>query len=237
MVFDVKTVKPTLVNTGGEPSDVLLKLREGAEQNAIAFFKSRYKKDGALKDAPDGMYTWIISREGTLFAAQPISNQELGTLHINMAMFNGIHKEDVVAAGELRKEGHNVTFNLQSGSFMEQVYSRGSKNGGNAGGRAALETPKNLAEEKFISIGLNPIFNEAPMINAAPILTRPENYEALQKFFESNVRSRLSQPKKKPRKLNNGGGGGGDGGGIMTLNFGGGSRRTRRRRQTRRRHR
>lgn len=219
MVFVVKTVKPTLVNTGGEPGDVLLKLREGSEQNAIAFFKSRYKTDVTLTDAPDGMYTWIISKEGTLFAAQPISNQELGTLHINLAMFNGIHKEDVVAAGELRKVGHDVTFNLQSGSFMEQVFSRG--------GRAALEIPKNLAVQTFRSIGLNPIFNEAPMINAAPILTRPENYEVLKGFFEPNVRSRLSPP-KKPRKLNNGGGGNG-----KVLNFSGGSRRTRRRRTRR----
>ena len=230
MVFVVKTVKPTLVNTGGEPSNVLLKLREGAEQNAINFFTSRYKTDVTLTDAPDGMYTWIISKEGTLFAAQPISNQELGTLHVNLAMFNGIHKEDVVAAGELRKEGPNVTFNLQSGSFMEQVYSKGSKNGGNAGGRAALEIPKNLAVQTFRSIGLNPIFNEAPMINAAPILTRPENYEVLKEFFEPNVRSRLSPPKKKPRKLNNGGGGNGG----KVLEFGGGSRRTRRRSRTRR---
>lgn len=153
------------------------------------------------------MYTWIITREGTLFAAQPISNQELGALHINLAMFNGINKEDVVAAGELLKEGPNVTFNLQSGSFMEQVYSKGSKNGGNAGGRAALEFPKKLAEEKFRSIGLNPIFNEAPMINAEPILTRSENYKVLTEFFEPNVMSRLSPPKKL-RKLNNGGGGG-----------------------------
>lgn len=221
MVFVVKTVKPTLVNTGGEPNDVRLKLKDGSEQNAIAFFKSRYKKDGALKDAPDGMYTWIISREGTLFAAQPISNQELGTLHVNLAMFNNIDNKDVMAAGELRKVGHDVTFNLQSGSFMEQVFS--------TGGLAALETPKNLAEEKFRSIGLNPIFNEAPMINAAPILTRPENYEALQQFFESNVRYKLSQPKKKQRGLKNGGGGGGG----KVLEFGGGSRRTRRRRTRR----
>lgn len=228
MVFVVKTVKPTLVNTGGEPSVVLLKLREEAEQNAIAFFKSRYKKDGALKDAPDGMYTWIISKEGTLFAAQPISNQELGTLHVNLAMFNDIPKDDVAAAGELLKVGHDVTFNLQSGSFMEQVYSKGSKNGGNAGGRAALEIPKKLAVQTFRSIGLNPIFNEAPMINAAPILTRPENYEVLKGFFEPNVRSRLSPP-KKPRKLNNGGGSNGG----KVLNFSGGSRRTRRRRTRR----
>ena len=196
------------------------------------------------------MYTWIISKEGTLFAAQPISNQELGTLHINLAMFNNIDNKDVIAAGELRKVGHDVTFNLQSGSFMEQVFSRGSKNGGNAGGQAALEIPKNLAVQKFRSIGLNPIFNEAPMINANPILTRPENYKALQQFFKPNSSYGISPPNKKSRKLNNGGGGGGgdgggggggggggDGGGRMALEFGGGSRRTRRRRQTGRRHR
>ena len=235
MVFVVKTVKPTLVNTGGKPNDVRLKLKDGSEQNAINFFTSRYKTDVTLTDAPDGMYTWIISKEGTLFAAQPISNQELGTLHVNLAMFNDINREDVIAAGELRKEGPNVTFNLQSGSFMGQVYSKGSKHGDNAGGRAALEFPKKLAEEKFRSIGLNPIFNEAPMINAAPILTRSENYKALQKFFEPNSSYGISPPKKKQRVLKNGGGGGGGGGKV--LEFGGGSRRTRRRRQTRRRHR
>jgi hypothetical protein len=137
-------------------------------------------------------------------------------------MFNDIDKEDVVAAGELRKEGPNVTFNLQSGSFMEQVYSRG--------GQAALEIPNQLAVQKFRSIGLTPIFNEAPMINAAPILTRPENYEALKGFFESNVRSRLSPPKKKKRNID-------FGGGVPPLKFGGGSRNSRRRcRRTRRRH-
>lgn len=147
------------------------------------------------------MYTWIITREGTLFAAQPISNQELGTLHINLAMFNGIHKEDVVAAGELRKVGHDVTFNLQSGSFMEQVYSRGSKNGGNAGGRAALEFPKKLAEEKFRSIGLNPIFNEAPMINAEPILTRSENYKVLTEFFRTKCNVQTISTKEEAEEI------------------------------------
>lgn len=44
MVFVVKTVKPTLVNTGGEPSDVLLKLREEAEQQAIAFLSPDTRK-------------------------------------------------------------------------------------------------------------------------------------------------------------------------------------------------
>lgn len=192
--FAVKRVKPTVV----EDHDILLKLREGAANAAIAYFQSKYKKDGALTDAPDGLYTWIISADGQLIAAQPISNQELGTLHNNLAVLNGIAPDNVYAAGELNKTGSNVTFNLQSGSFMQRVFEKG--------GAAALAPHIERAAEKFASIGLHPIFDESPMINATRIQTSAQNYANLSEFFEKNVTSppKAARPSRKRAEPNSG---------------------------------
>lgn len=83
----------------------------------------------------DGIYTWILkarlpgARETRpemskpLFLAAPVTgNQEVGSLHINLDMW--LESEDtfhVVAAGELRKSGDAVEFNLKSGTYMENV--------------------------------------------------------------------------------------------------------------------
>jgi len=83
-----------------------------------------HKKGAAFTDAPDGIYTWIMYKDGSTFevyAGKIRSNQELGTLHQNLSWC--VEKE-VMFAGELRKMGHHVDYNLQSGTYMSRQFTR-----------------------------------------------------------------------------------------------------------------
>ena len=67
-----------------------------------------HKKGAAFTDAPDGIYTWIMYKDGSTFevyAGKIRSNQEVGTLHQNL--HTCVHKT-VQFAGELRKARHHV---------------------------------------------------------------------------------------------------------------------------------
>jgi hypothetical protein len=85
-------------------------------QQIIDIFKARMISD--LATAEDGIYTWII-KDGVMYLSKTLSNQEIGTLHVNLDMFSG--DGSVVAAGELHKEGTTVTYNLRSGTYMEKI--------------------------------------------------------------------------------------------------------------------
>ena len=71
-----------------------------------------------FRGAPDGVYTWIESEKG-FFAVQVRSGVELATLHKNIA-----HRTEstlVYMAGECKKEGDTVSFNLESGTFKKHI--------------------------------------------------------------------------------------------------------------------
>jgi hypothetical protein len=83
-----------------------------------------HKKGAAFTDAPDGIYTWIMYKDGSTFevyAGKIRSNQELGTLHQNLSW---CVEKAVMFAGELRKTGHHVDYNLQSGTYMSRQFTR-----------------------------------------------------------------------------------------------------------------
>jgi len=79
-----------------------------------------YDKTGILTPAaPDGIYTWIIySTSGTkLFVATPVKDAfEIGVKH--GVTVTRVGAKRVHAAGELRKVGTIVSFNIQSGTYM-----------------------------------------------------------------------------------------------------------------------
>jgi hypothetical protein len=72
-----------------------------------------------LTRAENGIYTWIIKDDGKMYLSKTLGNQEIGSLHVNLDMYSG--DANVVAAGELKKEGDTVTYNLRSGTYMEKV--------------------------------------------------------------------------------------------------------------------
>jgi len=86
-------------------------------KSALEWFKAKLVINEALAGAADGIYSWLL-KEG-VFAALPVeSEQEIGSVHANLWSWTP-EMGRVVAAGELRKEGKTVEYNLQSGSFMK----------------------------------------------------------------------------------------------------------------------
>jgi hypothetical protein len=68
--------------------------------------------------APDGIYTWIRSEKG-FFACKVFSALEIGTLHNNLA--DRTQSLRIYGAGECKKTGKAVIYNLQSGTFTRNL--------------------------------------------------------------------------------------------------------------------
>lgn len=153
-----ETVKPN-------GTRVKYKLSEQLEKPvaaAIAHFRSKFIYDAAFAAAGDGPYTWLLKQrtdngELMLVASKTRSQQELGTLHVNLAAYSPAGT--VIAAGEFVKAGSEVLFNLQSGSFMQAIFKK-------------IKTPANKDAKReeliqvignyLVGMGLNPKFNTAP---------------------------------------------------------------------------
>ena len=120
----------------------------------------------AIAAGPDGPYTWILKQTGgpggaggsqTLAAARTTTQQELGTLHVNLDHYTG--EGEIVAAGEFLKAGATVLYNLQSGTYMARNFPKRASAAENS---ATLEGLKAIAEAAFTAIGLAPTYNKAP---------------------------------------------------------------------------
>jgi len=113
--FILKTGRATLAEDGNQYR--FIRPYKRAAQEIIDTFKTRMLSD--LTRAEDGIYTWIIKDDGKMYLSKTLGNQEIGSLHVNLDMYSG--DGNVVAAGELKKEGDTVTYNLRSGTYMEKV--------------------------------------------------------------------------------------------------------------------
>jgi hypothetical protein len=113
--FILKTGRATLGEDGNQYR--FIRPYKRAAQEIIDKFKARMLSD--LTRAEDGIYTWIIKDDGKMYLSKTLGNQEIGSLHVNLDMYSG--DANVVAAGELKKEGDTVTYNLRSGTYMEKV--------------------------------------------------------------------------------------------------------------------
>jgi hypothetical protein len=102
----------------------------------IKGFQPRLLVDENVRDAPDGIYCWILREKEKVrrvYAMKVICKQEIGSLHNFIFLlssgpgnlltegdrFKDAH--EVIAAGELLVNGGERLFNLQSGSFMEPI--------------------------------------------------------------------------------------------------------------------
>lgn len=106
--------------------------------------RDRMVHDERVAEAEEGIYTWILKR-GHLHASRLLSNQEIGTLHVDLNMMT-LEERDIgeekgissttlanrreeeampMAAGELllvRRGGEtHLYFNLQSGTYSEKL--------------------------------------------------------------------------------------------------------------------
>jgi hypothetical protein len=81
-----------------------------------------------IVEAEPGIYTWII-KNGILYAARIFTQQEIGTLHLDLDRQTSIgksdYKQNIFSAGELKissSQGNPVIyFNLQSGTYTAKL--------------------------------------------------------------------------------------------------------------------
>jgi hypothetical protein len=99
------------------------------------YFNKKIFKNEALSDAPDGIYTWIQTKKNTeteyddIYATQIESNQEIGTLHMNLIyLIEKINPSLIVdISGELEiktdPESRNkiISYNFKSGYFFKTI--------------------------------------------------------------------------------------------------------------------
>jgi len=127
---------------------------EKSESAVTNYFRKNILLNAAIGSGPDGYYTWLfkLTGEGPLFvAAQTRSEQELGTLHVNMDHLTT--PGEVLLAGEFMKVGERILFNLQSGTYMQRRMK----------GISAAKRSKMIDDSitEFAKIGLIATFNEA----------------------------------------------------------------------------
>lgn len=108
-----------------------------------------------FRDAPDGIYLYIVSDKG-FFANQVRSYAELGTVHRILATDSGSSK--VYFAGEIRKTGIHITYNLFSGTYTLVILKH------NPQMEDLEERMKTNAERILREFGLNPAFLNVPYI-------------------------------------------------------------------------
>ena len=107
----------------------------------VQAFLPRMLTDDQIRDASEGVYCWILREtegERHVYAMKVISQQEIGSLHNFLFVLTSdrsvpltfeerfINAAEVIAAGELRirnqNEERDISWNLQSGSFMEPIF-------------------------------------------------------------------------------------------------------------------
>jgi len=140
--FVLKAQTPTITETG----ESILFEQITDMDGAVEFFKAKIKINEEIPDADDGIYSWLL-KEGGLIMAPVESNQESGSVHANLWSWTPTLGK-VIAAGELEKNGNEVSYNLKSGSFMKPWLRKESD-------QAAMTYRVN---SKINSLGLRPFF-------------------------------------------------------------------------------
>ena len=168
MLFPIKGHRRTQSAHNASGKSRTRKYRAPRTKPLTAFIEHRRAKvllNAAIATGPNGPYSWILKhteRPGTsplvtLAAAPVTTQQELGTLHVNLDYYTG--DGSVVAAGEFLKSGATALFNLQSGSYMVPYFPKGEVPATLDATLAGLQA---LAAGAFTTIGLVPTYNKAP---------------------------------------------------------------------------
>lgn len=150
-----------------------------------SYFKEKIIINDGIVHADPGIYTWVmIANEDNsyvdFYAANTISMQELGSLHKNIVDAMGQEASFVVAAGELKKTEHKITFNLLSGTYMEPM-GRGKSNEEK---QHVKKTAHSIAHARFRAFGINqPEYTNENILAKENIRTPPEIIELLNRLF------------------------------------------------------
>ena len=83
-----------------------------------------FNKDELL-NASDGIYNWLLysdtSEDIKFISTQIVSPYDIGTTHQSIACNNKVDAVVIYGAGELKKEGNKIIFNLVSGTFTKKL--------------------------------------------------------------------------------------------------------------------
>lgn len=82
--------------------------------------KLRVFRNEEIIGAPDGIYTWIIKNDN-FYAIRVFTQQEIGTLHLDLDRYTRHEEGSISSAGELKLEKSTIQFNLQSGTYTAKI--------------------------------------------------------------------------------------------------------------------
>jgi hypothetical protein len=199
----IKTRAPTTCKETGEE---LIFKRVTNNNLFYGFIGENIMVDDCLISANDGIYTWIIKdipdKGRHLFAGQPITAQEIGTLHNNLHAMSG--RGTIVSAGELVKIGSTVQFNFLSGTYMAPIFDELTT----AEKKRLRDKLITTSTEFMTSIGITASFNGdedsiagEPILEANPIITKESNLKRLKTFLNSEPKKGGRRTRRRSRRV------------------------------------
>ena len=152
-----------IINEEGKENFFIIVLPEKIKQDIHSWFPL-IEGDPSLQD---GLYTWVIiddKEKKRLFLKQVFNYHEFGTKHAEIIKSLSEHKDfkdfetiDFQYAGELLKEGGQIKFNLESGTYMSAHFKMKEKDPKNENYGTIVK--KNEAHDDANRI-MNDIFND-----------------------------------------------------------------------------
>ena len=136
-------------------------------------------RDEEIAGAPDGLYAWVYSSKG-LIASPVFSKLEFGSRHFDILRRMEIEPDvELYGAGEFRKVGNKITYNIASGSITVQLMRKidGSNNYMNENATSIAEKARN----KFSTLGGIEVEYTG---DAQTLIDMPLTFEQV-KFYES----------------------------------------------------
>jgi hypothetical protein len=129
----------------------------------------------------DGIYTFLFDQTRRLHTAK-VSNQfEIGSLHLTLAYEGNV--KSVLAAGEMKKTGNKVVFNLLSGTYMKPWM-------------AEVDDDMSIREqalELFQEAGIDAVYTDSPFITAKHV---PVTKEQLHSYVDAGFTVKLFTDRK-----------------------------------------
>jgi hypothetical protein len=177
---------------------------------------------------PDGLYCWILTDPGKFAAIQVLSALEVGSIHKTIVHKLGVTK--IYGAGEMRKNNGVVSYNLLSGTYMNEWLASAEAC------RGKLESEIRTAFERLFpgaSFGTTTLISRKLRLTATE-LDRYTRYGFRVRLFDDAKECILARDEEKNRRIAQAQAEI-EKRAMERLKKGGKTRRRRRRRQTRRR--
>ena len=152
---------------------------------------SRFRVNPRMSSLKNGVYTYIIDVKNGIpsLKCSPVELFESGSKHIQLAK----NSNSIFAAGEFKKSGKEITYNLQSGTFraINRTMPGGNKKFTNVvrhalQHRVIQQIFRSLGATKIRSVGMKGLINEFGFLwekNAGRVLLEnPANLEGLKSY-------------------------------------------------------